>query len=310
MATGGRSGISKPAIVFVLLTCAWGSSYFFTAIALESFTSFVIVYLRIAVGTVLIGVFVAMFRLRLPPWGRVYGHFLVLGLISIALPFVLVTEAQVHVPSSMAAILISTSPLFVFLISWLWRRNENVTVGRVVGLVLSFLGILALYGLQQGVQLDSGGWSFVVLVVAFLFAASNIYTKTFLAGTHPVVLAFLQVGAGLLLITPVAFFAQPPEAAPSVASMLAVFQLGAISSAAAYVMLAYLIQTWGSTAASMNTYLQPVVGLALGVLVLGDAMPPNAWLSVLLILAGIGVFGSDVFRAGASRTKPDSGIRE
>lgn len=294
----------RPKVVFVLLTLVWGSSYFFTVIALESFESYVIVYLRIAIGTVLTGILVLGLRLKFPPWGRIYAHLLVLGLISIAMPFVLVTEAQVHVHSSMAAILISTSPLFVFLISWLWRREETLTVGRVFGLVFCFLGVFALYGLDGSAQLDSGGWPFVVLVVGFLFAVSNIYTRIFLDGTHPVVLAFLQLGAGLLVLTPfIFFFTTPFDAVPSVASVLAVLQLGAVSSGAAYVMLAYLIQVWGSTAASMNTYLQPIVGVALGALVLGDAMPFSAWLSVSVILLGIAVFGADAYVAGVRRTK-------
>lgn len=292
-----------PLVVFVLLTTAWGSSYFFTALALESFTPFFIVYLRVAIGTALAGVIVVLLRLRLPRWGWVYAHYFVLGLISIALPFVLVTEAQVHVHSSMAAILISTSPLFVFLISWLWRRNEKPTLEKIVGLVLCFGGVIALYGSQGVAQFDSGGWTVVILTVAALFAVGNIYTKTFLTGTHPVVLAFLQVGAGLLCLTPVVFFARSPETVPSVASILAVVELGAIASAAAYVMLAYLIQTWGSTAASMNTYLQPVVGVALGVLVLGEALPFGAWLSVALIVVGIVIFGIDAYRSGGRRLR-------
>lgn len=298
-----------PKVVFGLLTLAWGSSYFFTAIALESFESSVIVYLRIAIGTVLVGILVFSLRLKFPPWGRVYAHLLVLGLISIALPFVLVTEAQVHVHSSMAAILISTSPLFVFLISWLWRREDSLTVGRIFGLVFCFLGVIALYGLDGSVRLDSGGWPFVVLVVGFLFAVSNIYTRTFLDGTNPVVLAFLQLGAGLLYLTPFIFLTTPFEVMPSVASILAVLQLGAVASGAAYVMLAYLIQAWGSTAASMNTYLQPIVGVALGVLVLGDAMPLSAWLSVSMILMGIAVFGVDAYVAGIRRTRASRGLR-
>lgn len=294
-----------PLVLFILLTTMWGSSYFFTALALESFAPLLIVFLRVAVGAVMLGVLVVALRLPLPRWGKIYFHFLMLGVLSIAIPFTLITAGQVHVNSSMAAILISTTPLFVFLIVSLHTRNERFTMLRLGGIVLSFLGVLALYGTQRTFAAGNWGWPLVVVLCALFFAIGNVYTRHFFRNdVHPIVLAFMQLGSALIVLTPFVLLTKGSHVEPSsVVSMLAVLELGVFSSGFAYAILSFLIRAWGSTAASMNTYLQPMVGLLLGVLVLGDVMMTSGWISLVLIFAGVLLFGISSVRDSARRRK-------
>jgi drug/metabolite transporter (DMT)-like permease len=83
--------------------------------------------------------------------------------------------------------------------------------------------------------------------------------------------------------------------------LLALLELGVFGSALTYVLFFRFIQLWGSTATSLNTYLQPIVGLTLGVLVLEENVSPRAWMALALVLAGTVIFA---FRSLVSLRRP------
>lgn len=274
------------------LTLVWGSSYFFTVLALESFSPLVLVFLRVGLGALVLGLMVIGLRLRLPRFGRIYVHSLLLGIVSIALPFVLITESQRHVNSSMTTILVSTTPMFVFLLATVCIKAERSTLMRLVGIVLSLIGVAALYGVDGALTVEGWYWPLLIIAGAFLYASSNVYTKRSFGQLHPIVVAFLQVTSALVVLTPIALcYGVWPEEPPNTLALLGVIELGILGSGLAYVMFTLLLRAWGSTAASINTYLQPIVGVILGAVVLREAMTESGWLALSIILAGIAIFG-------------------
>ncbi|MGC3955898.1 MAG: DMT family transporter [Propionicimonas sp.] len=283
--TPGRIGL------YALMTAIWGSSAFFTALALPAFNPFLLVVLRIGIGAVVLGTLVAALRVPLPRQRGLWGHFALLGLISIALPFSLVTWAQVWVDSSMAVVLSGTTPIFVFLLSTVVFRTERLRPVSAAGIVVCFLGVVLLTSGGSGTD---GGWFWpLVLVVASgIFAVGNVYTAAFVSGVQPLVVAFLQLGFGTVWLIPVVTLTGSwrVERAGAI-ELLAVLELGVLASTVAYVIFFYFIRTWGSSATSLNTYLQPVVGVLLGVAVLGERPTPLGWLGFVVIVAGVLLFG-------------------
>ncbi|MFT4296692.1 MAG: DMT family transporter, partial [Micropruina sp.] len=288
--------------LYTLMTTVWGSSFFFTALALDAFTPFQIVFIRMLLATVILAVVVAVIRPRWPRTAALWRHFVLLGLISIALPYTLLTWAQVWVDSSTAIVLSSTTPIFVFLIATLGLRTEVFGVGRLVAVGIAFAGVVVL---TLGSSGGSGNlfWSVVIVVTSANYAAANVYTKRFVSMVHPLLTALLQLGFGTVWLLPVLLISGdwrlPAHVGPG--SLLAVLELGTLGSAFGYVLFFYFIATWGSTITSLNTYLQPLVGISLGVLVLGERPGWQSWLGIGIVLAGVVWFGVSTLRAAPGR---------
>jgi drug/metabolite transporter (DMT)-like permease len=288
----GRRGpaAARNYALYAAMTSIWGASFFFTAIALRSFNPFMVVLVRMALGAAALGVVVRVRRAALPRDGRVLRHLLVLGAFNIALPFTLLTLAQVHVTSSVAVVLSATTPVFVFLIASLVTRAERFSGRRLAGIVTAFGGMAVLSGLNGS---GTGwGWPLLVVLSSAIFAGGNVYTRRHLPHLDPAVIACCQVTAGALWLLPVtALTGNLTVSAPDPLSALALLELGLLGSGAAYLLFFRFILLWGSTAASVNTYLQPVVGLLLSVLLLDEAMSGRHWAALGAILLGILIFG-------------------
>ena len=288
-------------VLYALMTTIWGSSFFFTALALDAFTPFQIVFVRMLLATVVLGGVLAATRPRWPRGAAIWGHFVLLGLMSIALPYTLLTWAQVWVDSSTAIVLSSTTPIFVFLIATLGLRTEAFGVGRLIAVSVAFGGVILL---TTGSRAGSSSlfWSAVIVVTSANYAAANVYTRRFVSSVHPLLTAFLQLGFGTLWLLPVLVFSGdwrlPADA--GLVPVVALLELGVFGSAFGYVIFFYFIATWGSTITSLNTYLQPLVGIALGVLVLGERPNWQAWLGIGVVVAGVALFGVFTLRPDAA----------
>ncbi|MFT3969251.1 MAG: DMT family transporter [Micropruina sp.] len=294
--------------LYALMTTVWGSSFFFTALALRAFTPFQIVFVRMLIATLILGGVVALLRPRWPRTAALWGHFALLGLMSIALPYTLLTWAQVWVSSSTAIVLSSTTPVFVFLIATLGLRTETFGVTRLVAVSIAFGGV-ALLTLANPAGSSNLFWSVIIVVTSANYAAANVYTKRFVSDVHPLLVAFLQIGFGTVWLLPVLLFTgewQLPTDAGLI-PWLSLLELGVLGSAFGYVMFFYFIGTWGSTITSLNTYLQPLVGIALGVLVLGERPGWQAWLGIGIVLAGVALFGISTFRTAVGRRSVRAG---
>lgn len=289
--------------LYALMTTIWGSSFFFTALALRAFNPFLLVQLRMMIAVVVLGIFVAATGRRLPTSRRLWGHFVVLGFVSIAFPYTLLTWAQVWVDSSTAIVLSSTTPIFVFLFATFVIRAERFQTLRLAGIIVAFGGVVLL---TAGGEAGDGEW-FWPLVIVFtsaVYAVANIYTRTFVSGVDPMVTALLQLGIGALWLAPVTTLTGSWHVEdPGLIPVLAVLELGLLGSAFAYVLFFSFIKMWGSTSTSINTYLQPVVGVVLGVIVLGERPTALGWVALVVIAVGVALFGWSSVRRVGSHTR-------
>ena len=277
-------------ILFLLLAFIWGSSYLFIKIGVEAdLAPFTLVMLRLLVGFVLLATVVAAARERLPRDPRTYGHLLVLGFVSMALPFTLITWAEQTVDSTLASILAAAIPLVVIVIAAFVLRDERITVGRLAGLGVGFAGVAILVGVDPSAftagDLTAKG---ALLGATVSYAAGAVYAKRFLHGLRPMIPALLQVGFALLIVTVLAFtFERPLEATLSVDALAAIAWLGLLGSGVAYLLFFRLLASWGATRTSLVAYVMPIVGIALGAGVLNEPVDSGLLGGAALVIAGI-----------------------
>src|SRR5215212_1838434 len=136
-------------LVFLALGFFWGSSYLFIKIGVDNgLQPFTLITFRLLIGFALLATVVAFAREPLPREPRMYGHLFVMGVINIAIPFSLITYAEQTVDSSLAAVISGAVPLFVIVIAAIFLKGETVTINRVIGLAVGFVGVATLVGLD------------------------------------------------------------------------------------------------------------------------------------------------------------------
>jgi drug/metabolite transporter (DMT)-like permease len=266
------------------LATLWGGSYFFIRVAVPAFGPAALVALRVVIGGLLLW-FVAHAtrrRIDLRPHLR---RLAILGLLNAALPYVLISAAELHLTASFAAILGATVPLFA---AALGARllGERLSTARIGGLVMGVVGVAVMVGWGP-MTLDATTLLSVLAMLAASasYASAGIYTKLQLRGVPTFTLALgQQLGAFVWLAVPGALF--PPRNVPSSSALGALFALGALSTAVAYLLYFRLLERVGPTKTTTVTYLIPIVGMLGGALVLREPLTAG-------MLAGLGlVLGS------------------
>ena len=282
-------------LLFGLLGFFWGSSYLFIKIGVEGgLTPFTLVGFRLLIGLLLLGAVVAIAREPLPRTARMYGHLLVLGAFSVAIPFVLITWAERSVDSTIAATITSAVPLFVIAFAALALRDEPLTPNRLVGVAIGLLGVALLVGFDPAELAGGSLVAELALVGATAsYAVGGVYARRMVHGLRPMIPALFQVGFAFVIVTVLAFVFERPLSAPiTLETGFAVVWLGLLGSGLAYLIFFRLLGRWGATRTSMVAYLLPVVGLVLGAAVLSEPVDARLIVGTALVIGGIGIVNS------------------
>ena len=210
---------------------------------------------------------------------------LVYAVVEICIPFPMIAAGETRVSSSLAAILISSVPLIVALLALRFDHSERPTPIRALGLLLGFGGVVALMGIDvagKGGELLGAG---AIFLAAVGYAIGPMLVKLRMAQLDPRATMGASLGIASLLLVPAAAL-DPPRAVPSAGAIGCVIALGFVCTAAAFVIFSILITDAGTSRATVITYVNPVIAVALGVALLGERPGTGALAGLLLILAG------------------------
>ena len=286
-------------LVFLALGLMWGSSYLFIKIGGETLEPFTLIAARLGIGLVVLATVVAFAREPLPREPRMYLHLIVLSVVSVALPFFLITSAEQSTDSSLAAIINASVPLFTIAIAAVVLHDEPITPGRLTGLAVGFIGVFILVGRSLGGSgSGSGGGTShsgeVALVGSSISnAAGAVYARRNVRGLRPMIPALFQVGFAFIITAVLAVvFGHPSATVVRPEALFAVVWLGVLGSGLAYLAFFRLLVRWGATRTTLVAYVLPVVGIVLGVLVLNEQVDARILLGTILIIGGVALVNS------------------
>jgi drug/metabolite transporter (DMT)-like permease len=295
---------------FILLGLIWGSSFAWIKIAVEEIPPATLVAWRMSLGAVgMIGLLLVM-RLPMPRQWRAWMPFFVLGAINAAIPIFLISWGEQFVDSGTAAVLNSLVPIFSLVIAGLALKTEPVTALRVAGLLLGFIGAALLASreleLRSGISGLIGALAVVLAALSYAFGAS--YARHRIQRAHRYVVAAGTLFFATVYMWALALVADGGVIVPAqLDTIVAVLWLGILGSFVAYVLFFFLIEHLGATMASMVTYVFPVVGVGIGVLLLGELMDLRLAVGTLLVVVGIIVVS---VRYDAIVSRLPSGVRQ
>jgi drug/metabolite transporter (DMT)-like permease len=270
--------------LFAAVSVIWGMPYLFIKIAVDEISPSLVAWSRLALAAaVLLPVAWKLGALRgLRERWRILTVF---AAVEMAVPWPLLGFGEVHISSSLAAILVATVPLFVALLATRFDHSERPTVTRLVGMLIGLAGVVALVGIDIGGKGDELLGALAILLVAFLYAIGPMIVKRRLSDVDPLGPVAASLGIAALLVTPFALVSLP-DSTPSADTFASIAVLGLLCSALAFLLFFRLIAEIGPGRATVITYINPVVALALGVVVLDESITTGVVVGLLLILAG------------------------
>jgi drug/metabolite transporter (DMT)-like permease len=254
---------------------------------------FTVVTLRLFMALVALLPFLVIRKHGIPRSARLIVVLCVQGLISTAIPWVLITWAEQYIDSALATVLNGTVPLFTMVLAHLFLHDERMVLKRIMGLAIGLCGVCVLM-LQDLLSLKGGGGTLsllgqgAMLLASIFYACGNIFARLHLRNTRPIFQTFytmLFADAFMWAVTP---YVEAPFTLPSGGlTWVAVVWLGVLGSGLAYFLFYHLLHSIGATRVSMVTYTIPVVGVTLGVVFLKEPLTWNLLAGTLLIVSSI-----------------------
>lgn len=274
--------MNRPAwLLFIAVSFLWGIPYFLIKIAIDDLSPVLVVAGRTAIAAAVL-IPVALMRGTL---GSLRGHYRTVALIAavhIIGPFLLITYGEQHITSSLTGILIAVEPVVIAL---LMSRTEPLNRMRVAGLLVGFTGVVVLVGLDLGGDRYGLLGAGMVLLAALSYAWATILVQRRAAGIPPEALTVGTTVITTVVLAPFALLALPTEPVGADAwGALAV--LGVFCTAVALLAFYHLIALAGSNKAGLVTYVNPVVAVLLGVILLNEPIGVGTIAGFALVVAG------------------------
>jgi len=287
---GSRRGVGVLG-QFTMLALVWGASFLFIKIGLEGLSPPQVVLGRLLAGAAAL-VVVSLARGQRPPREPVVRvHLAVVSVLLCVAPFLLFAWAEQHVASGLASIYNATTPLMTTLIALLALPSERPTRTTLSGLLTGFAGVVVVLGPWRGLTGGDGLGQAACLAATLCYGVAFVYLRRFVSprGLAAIPVATVQVGLGAVIMLVLAPFTATAPVHLSWRVAGSVAALGVLGTGLAYVWNTNVVSSWGATNASAVTYLTPVVGVVLGIVVLGEGLSWNEPLGALIVIAGIAV---------------------
>lgn len=283
---------------YVLLLCIgmfWGSQFMFNHIALDPMSATGVSVWRSITGAITLIILAPLVPLKgeavqtqtsqISIWVR----YVLIALLEAVIPFFAIAWGQKQVPSSVAAVLIGTVPLFTAFIASAIMKLERFTLSTLVSISVGFIGLLILlYPSLRHANFDHLLAELSILGGGLSFAASLVVMKSMPPSIPPVVMSRnVLVIAMVILLVYAGLFHHSAFVQFNGSSMAASAALGILCSGITYLLYVLLIKQSDATFASMSNYLVPIFGAFFGVVLLGDHLAINMILALIVVLLAL-----------------------
>jgi drug/metabolite transporter (DMT)-like permease len=290
-------------ILFAAMCVIWGIPYLLIRIAVRDLHPGTLVFFRTSLG----GLVLLPFALRAGGVATVLRHWrplVAFTALEIALPWLLLGDAEQHLSSSLTGLLIAAVPLVGMLAARLTGDADHVDARRWAGLLLGLAGVALLVGVDVG-GLSAMALGEVALVVIGYATAPIILAKQLAhLPSYTVICASLLIAA--IAWAPYGLTHLPGHVAGT--AIVSIVVLGLICTALAFIVFFALIAAIGPARSTVITYVNPAVALLLGVVLLDEPFTIGMAVGFPLILAG-SILATRGARPAAAAVEADQSIR-
>ncbi|NTF31957.1 DMT family transporter [Rhizobium skierniewicense] len=283
-----NDNIARELALLLVLATLWGSAYTFIKLGVATIPPITLIAARTLMAATVLLIVLRIRGLRLPRDATTWRRFFIQACLNTAVPFTLIAWAETTTDAGLAVILNSTTPVFAFLMTVLFIRHEPVSGRKMAGIAAGFSGIVLIVGVQalNGVGKELLA-QLAVIAASVCYGGAVIFGKNF-KDLDPMMPAAGSLICGATLLAPLSLIIDHPwTLSPSATSIFALLALSVFSTALAFVIYYRLIHTLGSVGTTSQAYLRVPIGVAIGVIFLGENLPPTAWIGLVLVVIGV-----------------------
>ncbi|MBD8060579.1 EamA family transporter [Cellulomonas sp. JH27-2] len=269
-------------LLLIAMGVVWGVPYLLIKVAVGQVSPATVVFVRTGLGALLL----IPFAVRAGGLRTLRGHWpAVLGFAALEIvgPWILLSNAERTLTSSTTGLLVATVPIAAVVLGRLVGDRAPVAAVRWVGLLVALAGVALLLG--PGAAADDPWAVTQVLLAALGYATAPMIADRWLRDVPVIPLTATCLGVSALVYAPIVL-ATGPHPWPDTDAVLALAALGAVCTALAFVLFFGLIAEVGAARSTLVAYLNPVVAVVLGALVLDEPFTWTIAAATLLIVLG------------------------
>ena len=266
---------------FIVVGIVWGFPYLFIRIVIRELTPETMIFFRCAITLVAL-LPLAMHQRRLDLVLQHWFAIVTYTIVEIAIPWYLLARAEARVPSSVAGLLIATVPVFGLILAVVFRTEQRVSTIRIVGLLIGLGGVIVTIGIDIH---GASAFSVIeIMICSFGYALGPMIFNQYLLDIPPVTVITSSFAVGTAIYLPFGLLNLPSHV--SLETVMSVFALALVCSVTGFILFFQLISDVGPARATVVTYLNPVVAVIAGVLVLGEPFSNGLALGLPLVIIG------------------------
>ena len=286
-----------------LLSLIWGGSFLSMRLALDEMGPLTVVAWRVSIAALVLWGVVGIARAPVPRGWRIWGAFLVMGLLNNVVPFSLLAWGQQHIETGLAAIINAATAIWGVLFAALFFADERLGARRAAGVALGFGGVVTAIGAGTLAQLDLRSLAQLsVLGATVSYGLAGVWARARLRGLDPRVAAAGMLTGSTLVALPVAIAA---EGAPRLdlggGTWMALGYLSIVATGTAYLLYYRVLGRAGAGNALLATLMVAPVAIVIGAVARGEALPSHAYLGLGLLGLGLALLDGRLPRAARRR---------
>ncbi|MEM8650928.1 MAG: DMT family transporter [Pseudomonadota bacterium] len=276
--------------LLTLLAAIFGLAFMLTKVAVAEVPPATIVFIRLLVATIFVGVVMLWAGQKLMPLLPHWKVICVAGFFGNAMPFFLISWGQERVDAGLTAILMAVMPLITLVMAHFMTNDEKLNVFKVIGFCLGLLGVAVLIGFDKLATLgDETIRQYAIMAAACCYAVHAIISKR-LTGMPRIAVSTAVLLVSALMLLPFSFYLDSPwNLTISAGTWWSLILLGVVPTAIGTLLLFAIVQRQGAGFLSQINFLVPVFGVLWAIIFINEVLPSNAVWALLIILAGVAV---------------------
>lgn len=285
-------------VELILLGLIWGGSFLAIRTALDEIGPLTSVLHRTGWAMVVLWGFVALKRLPIPRTPRIWGAFLVMGVLNNVIPFSLMAWGQLYIPTGLTSIFNAATAIFGIVVAALVFADEKLTARKVMGVGLGFSGVCMAIGVDALRQFDTTSLAQLAIVAGTLsYAFASAWARKMLGGIPPVIAAAGMLSGSTLCMIPLVLVIEGvPSLALAASTWSAIAYYAIIATALAYLLYYRVLGMAGSGNLLLVTLIIPPIAITLGALVRHETLHPGEYLGFGLLALGLSIIDGRLWR--------------
>ena len=288
-----------------MLALIWGGSFLSVHVALEEIGPLTSVAHRTGWAMLILWTYVLIRRLPLPKDLRIWGAFLVMGLLNNVIPFSLMAWGQLHIETGLTSILNASTAIFGVIAAAVFLADERLTARKALGVSIGFLGVSTAIGLDAFKDFDIRSLGQLAVIGGTIsYALAGVWARKTLAQLTPQVAAAGMLTGASIVTFPAAWIIEGPiTLALQPQTWAAISYYAIIATALAYILFYRVLALAGSGNAMLVTLLVAPVAIILGAIVLGEALPLRAYVGFAILALGLLILDGRLLKPLQHRTR-------